>query len=169
MLSAYIFLSYRFLQAGMLPSKTSFTYLLTGLTLQFIFSSFIVSHRFAIDSDSHNLSISISGLVKTKLGLKPYTEGNAHQLYELSKKLPQGSEVIVPNQYVTYFQNVYPGSWNYDRKTAMLLGRPLLYVYEKNLIGKVDYYKFPKNGYRVIPNHQLLILADSKWYNQRYK
>ncbi|MEO6687399.1 MAG: hypothetical protein ABIN24_15610, partial [Dyadobacter sp.] len=168
-LSAYIFLSYRFLLAGRIPSGSSPTYLFTGLTLQFILSSFVVAHHFAIDSDSRNLGINALGFVKSKLGLNPYPEGTAHQLYQLARKLPEGSEVIVPNQYISYFQNVYPGSWNYDEKTAKLLGRPLLYVYEKDKIGKVNYYKFPRKGYRVIPNDQLLILADSTWYDQRYK
>ncbi|GLU52954.1 hypothetical protein [Dyadobacter frigoris] len=169
LLSSYIYLSYRFTQAGMVASVHARSRILTGLILQFILSSFIVSHRFKIDSDSRSLGIAAADFIKTKLGLNPYTSGIAHELYELAKKLPEGSEVIVPNQYISYFQNIYPGSWNYDEKTAKLLGRPLLYVYEKNLIGKVSYYKFPREGYLVIPNDQLLILADSKWYNQRFK
>ncbi|MBE9463540.1 hypothetical protein ACFP1I_11470 [Dyadobacter subterraneus] len=169
MLSAYVFISYRFSQAGIMPAAFSVTYIYTGLVFQLILSSFIVSHRFVIDSDSRSLGISASKFINTRFGLNPYPDGNAHQLHELAKKLPEGSDVMVPNQYISYFQNVYPGSWNYEEKPPMLLRRPLLYVYEKSLIGKVSYYKFPQKGYRVIPNHQLLILADSKWYNQRYK
>ncbi|WP_159477353.1 hypothetical protein [Dyadobacter sp. 3J3] len=169
MLSAYIFLSYRFSLAGIIPFGFSAIYLFTGLTLQFIIGSFIVSHRFTIDSDSHNVSVSLSGFIKSGLGLKPYPDGTSHQLYELAKMLPEGSDVMVPNQYISYFENVYPGSWNYEEKLPMILRKPILYVYEQNKIGKVKYYKFPNKGYRVISNDQLLILADSAWYNQRYK
>lgn len=169
MLSAYIFLSYRFSQAGMIPASSTLTYLFTGLALQFILGSFIVSHNFTINSDSHDLGVSVSGFIKSKFGLKPYPDGTAHQLYGLAQELPEGSDVMVPNQYISYFERVYPGSWNYEEKPPMLLRRPLLYVYEKSKIGKVSYYKFPVTGYSVIPNHQLLILADTKWYNQRYK
>ena len=169
LLSCYIFLSYRFTRAGVVASVHSMSLILTGLTLQFIFSSFLVSHRFSIDSDYRSAGISFSGFLKTKMGLTPYPSGTVHTLYELAKKLPEGADVIVPNQYIAYFQNVYPGSWNFEEKTEMLLGRPLLYVYEKNKIGKANYYRFPRKGYRVIPNHQLLILADSIWYNQHFK
>lgn len=169
MLSAYIFLSYRFTQAGLAPSGYSVTYLFTGLTLQFILSSFIVSHNFTISSDSHDLGISALSFTKSKLGLKPYPVGTANQLYELAEKLPEGSDVMVPIQYISYFESVYPGSWNFEEKPPNMLGRPMVYVYEKNKIGKVSYYKFPRAGYSVVPNDELLILAETKWYNQRYK
>ncbi|MCF0059188.1 hypothetical protein [Dyadobacter sp. CY356] len=169
LLSSYIFLSYRFARAGIIPSVHSLSLILTGLTLQFIFGSFIVSHHFSIDSDYRSVGIAANGFIKTGLGLMPYPAGTAHELYTLAKKLPEGSDVMVPNQYISYFQNVYPGSWNFEEKTERLLRRPLLYVYEKNKIGKVSYYRFPRKGYNVIPNQQLLILADSKWYNQHFK
>jgi hypothetical protein len=47
-----------------------------------------------------------------------------------------------------------------------ILMRPLLYIYDKKLIKTNKNYIFPKGGYKTIPNSQLLILADSVWYNQ---
>jgi hypothetical protein len=169
LLSAFIFLCVRLTQAGKLAGPQVVSWILTGGILQFLFSPFLVAHHFAIDTDSHEVSINAAYMIKTRLGLYPYPEGIPRQLHTLSKQLPEGSDVIVPNRYLSYFENVYPGSWNYDGGALRVLRKPLLYVYEKKLIGKVAYYRFPKTGYTVIPNHELLILADSTWYSLHFK
>ena len=169
LLSAYVFLSYRLTQAGLLPGQSVISWILTGCLLQFIFSPFLVAHHFTFDADSHQVSMNASNMLKTHFGLHPYPDGVARQLYTLARKLPEGSDVVVPNKYLSYFENVYPASWNYDDGSVRVLRKPVLYVYEKNLIGKVPYYKFPKKGYKIIPNQQLLILADSTWYSLHFK
>ncbi|MNY60738.1 hypothetical protein D3C86_1973310 [compost metagenome] len=84
--------------------------------------------------------------------------------------MPVGSEVIVPFQYLRYFERVYPSFWPLDgQNPAYILRKPLMLIYDKNLIRHGVYPKFPGKGYTAIPNEHLFILADSSWYNQTFK
>jgi hypothetical protein len=170
MLSAFVFLSYRLAQSGAVPDQKASTWIFTGCVLQFLFSPFLVAHFFTIESRPSILSDNISYLIKTRLGLNPYPEGTPRQLYQLAKELPAGSEVIVPFKYTRYFENVYPSYWVDDTQPpSHILGKPLLYVYEKELVNKGSYHEFPGKDYITIPNEHLLILAESSWYNLQFK
>jgi hypothetical protein len=170
MLSAFVFLSYRLTQSGAVPDQKAVTWIMTGCLLQFLFSPFLVAHHFTFESKPGILSANISYMIETTFGLNPYPHGIPRQLYGLAKKMPAGSEVIVPFKYTRYFENVYPSFWGRDgQRPFHILGKPLLYVYEKELVNNGGYREFPGSGYKVIPNKDLLILADSSWYNMQFK
>ncbi len=169
LLSAFVFLIYRLTQLERLPDCNANTWLLSGVLLQFVFSPFLVAHFFSVDSKPRNLLASATYLVNTKLGLNPYPDGTANQLHNLAQKLPEGSEVIVPYKFMSYFQNVYPSPWNFDDDPFYIFGKPLLYIYQKELIDKEVYLKFPGNDFKTIPNEHLLILAEPNWYKQNFK
>ncbi|SKB78867.1 hypothetical protein [Dyadobacter psychrophilus] len=170
MLSAFVYLSYRVAQAGFTPGQNAINWILTGCLLQFIFGTFLVAHHFTFDTKPSAIAKSASYMIKTGLGFDPYPEGDARQLHGLAKEMPVGSEVIVPFQYLRYFERVYPSFWPQDgRLPAHILGRPLMYVYEKELVQNGAYHVFPAKGYKTIPNEHLLILADSSWYNLKFK
>ena len=170
MLSAFVFLGYRLSHSGVVPNQNAPTWILTGCLFQFLLSPFLVAHHFTIETRPSLLGADVSYLIKTKFGLDPYPDGDARQLYALAEKMPAGAEVVVPFHYTRYFENVYPSFWKADgRPPAHLIGKPLLYVYEKDLVNKKVYTDFPGKGYSIIPNKHLLILADSGWYNSTFK
>ena len=84
--------------------------------------------------------------------------------------MPVGSEVVVLFNLARCFENVYLSSWNQDGRLPLnILGKPLLYVYEKELVHNRVYRDFPGNDYKIIPNDHFLILADSSWYNLQFQ
>lgn len=170
LLSAFIFLSYRLTLSGIVPDHRATSWILTGCLVQFLLSPFLVAHFFTLGSRPSVLSAHISYLAQTRFGLYPYPDGIPRQLYQLAKKLPTGSEVIVPFRHMRYFENVYPGFWEEDGlRPKHILGKPLLYVYDKELVDKGAYHTFPGKDYVTLPNEHLLILADSSWYNLNFK
>ena len=143
---------------------------LAGCVLQFVMAPFLVAHHFTFETKPARLSANVSYMIKTRLGLDPYPDGTANELHELARKLPPGSEVIVPFQHIRYFENVYPSFWDYGGKYPLhVLGKPLLYVYERDLVKSGFYRTFPGSDYRIIPNEHLLILADPGWYKLHFK
>ncbi|MEO6286566.1 MAG: hypothetical protein ABIN80_04695 [Dyadobacter sp.] len=170
MLSAFIFFSYRLTQSGTMPSQTAIPWILTGGLLQFLLAPFLVAHYFTFEARPSVLSANVSYMVKTRLGLDPYPEGIARQLYMLARRMPYGSEVIVPFHYTRFFENIYPAYWEEDgRRPAHILGQPLLYMYEKDLVKNGHYHDFPGKDYTMVPNEHLLILVESNWYQSNLK
>nr|WP_295932933.1 hypothetical protein [uncultured Dyadobacter sp.] len=170
MFSSFIYLSYRGAQAGLMSGREAFSWILTGCVLQFILATFLVAHHFTLETEPARLSKNASYMIKSRFGLDPYPDGLARELYGYANAMPVGAEVVVPFQYVRYFEKVYPSFWPLDGQSpAYILGKPLMLVYEKGLIQKGVYPKFPDNGYTTIPNEHLFILADSSWYNQTFK
>ena len=170
MFSSFIFLSYRLTSHGAVPNQKAVTWILAGCLLQFLFSPFLVAHHFTFESKPSILSANISYMLKTRLGLDPYPDGISRELYALAKKMPAGSEVVVPFKYTRYFENVYPSFWNANGRPPLnILEKPLLYVYEKELVNNGVYHNFPGKNYKIIPNENFLILADSSWYNTQFK
>lgn len=170
MLSAFIFMSYRFARSGVLPNQNATAWILSGCLLQFLLGSFLVAHFFTFDSRPSVISTNVSYMIRTRLGSAPYLEGDAKQLYELAKKMPAGSEVIVPFPYTRYFENVYPSYWEDDGGRPLhIFGKPLVYVYEKDLVAEKHYRQFPGKDYIIVPNDHLLILAEPNWYNSQLK
>nr|WP_295926490.1 hypothetical protein [uncultured Dyadobacter sp.] len=174
MFSSFIYLSYRMAQAGFMPSlgpdRDAVSWTLTGCVLQFILATFLVAHHFTFETEPSTLSKNVSYMIKSRFGLAPYPDGVARELHRFAKALPAGSEVIVPFLYFRYFESVYPSFWPLDGQfPPYILGKPLMYIYEKDLIQTGAYPKLPGKGYTTIPNEHLLILADSSWYNQTFK
>jgi hypothetical protein len=170
MFSAFIFMSYRFAQSGKIPYQKTTSWILSGGLLQFILGPFLVAHFFNFESRPSIQTANVSYLVKTNFGLDPYPDGTPKQLHGLAKKLPEGSEVIVPFHYIRLFENVYPGYWEANgRRPVHILGKPMLYIYEKDLVKNGHYREFPGKDYTIVPNDHLLILAESKWYHSQFK
>ncbi|WP_143016923.1 hypothetical protein [Dyadobacter soli] len=170
MFSAFIYLSYRGAQAGFMPGREASGWILTGCVLQFILATFLVAHHFTFETKPSTLSKNVSYMIQSRFGFDPYPDGLARQLHGFAKAMPAGSEVVVPFHYLRYFERVYPSFWPSDGQLpAYILGKPMMLVYEKNLIGSGVYPKIPGNGYTAIPNEHLFILADSSWYNQTFK
>lgn len=164
-LGCYLFLTIRMLEAKQTPPPYQMEWVLWGGILQFLFHPMLVSNNdeyagFMLDANKH-----VSFISQSKLGLNPYPKGTYHQLHELSQKLPLGAELVCESSYLNIFQKFYPCVW--DLRRAPFLKRPLLYIYDKKKIGKTKDYFFPKSGYTIVPNNNLLILADSTWYSQR--
>jgi hypothetical protein len=122
-----------------------------------------VTNASSIHGQMFNIKKNFIFIHDNHLGIKPYSDTLSKSLYQLSQRLPAGSEVVCPSEFVSVFQNVYTNEWSDDLRILM---RPLLYIYDKKLIKTNKNYIFPKGGYKTIPNSQLLILADSVWYNQ---
>lgn len=170
MFGAFLFLSHRFTLSGMLRGQNAMSWTLAGCVLQFVMAPFLVAHHFTFESRPARLSANVSYMMKTRLGLDPYPDGIANELHDLAGKLPPGSEVIVPFQHIRYFENAYPSFWDYGGKYPLhVLGKPLLYVYERDLVKSGFYRTFPGSDYRIIPNEHLLILADPGWYKLHFK
>ncbi|MCF0050448.1 hypothetical protein LXM25_10290 [Dyadobacter sp. LJ53] len=170
MFSAFIYLSYRVAQAGFTPGQNAISWVLAGCVLQFILGTFLVAHHFSFETKPSTLSRNASYMIKSRFGFDPYPDGVARQLHGLAKAMPVGSEVIVPFQYLRYFERVYPSFWPENGQLpAHILGKPLMYIYIKGLVQNGAYHAFPDKGYTAIPNEHLLILADSSWYNQTFK
>ena len=151
MFSAFIFLSYRLTRSGAVAHQNAVTWILAGCLLQFLSSPFLVAHHFTFESKPSILSANMSYMLKTRLGLDPYPDGISSQLYGLAKKMPAGSEVVVPFNYTRYFENVYPSFWNTGARPPLnILGKPLLYVYEKELVNSRVYRTFPGKDYKII-------------------
>lgn len=170
MLSAFIYLSCRLAQAGVMPGQNALAWILSGGVVQFVLGSFLVAHHFNFDTKPSTIRDNVAYMINTRLGFNPYPDGVARQLYGLAKEMPVGSEVIVPFQYLRYFERVYPSFWPQDGQLpAHILGKPLIYIYEKELVKNGAYRQFPAKGYATIPNEHLLILADSSWYKLKFK
>lgn len=170
MLSAFIYLSYRVAQAGFTPGRDAIGWILSGCVLQFILGTFLVAHHFTFETKPSALSRNVSYLIKSRLGLDPYPDGVQRELYRFAQAMPVGSEVIVPFQYMRYFENVYPSFWPVDGQLPPhILGKPLMHILEKNTNQHGFKHKFSAKGYTTIPNEHLFILADSSWYNQTFK
>ena len=170
MFSAFVYLSYRVARAGFTPGQNAISWVLTGCVLQFILGTFLVAHHFTFETKPSTLSQNVSYMRKTRLGLQPYPDGMGHDLYQLAKAMPVGSEVITPFQYLRYFERVYPSFWPANGQLpSHILGKPLLFIYEKELVRNGFYHAFPDKGYITIPNEHLLILADSSWYNGTFQ
>jgi hypothetical protein len=169
LMSSYVFLCCHFFSAN--PDKALYqkSWFLFGLALQILAAPILVAHNFDIVPDRQSLADTGSYLSKSCFGLKPYPEGIPHVLNKLAKKLPDGSEVVAPEQYITYFQNVYASAWPLEGQKLHLLSKPIIYIYEKQYIKQYGLYTFPEKSYVTIPHHQLLILADSLWYNRNFK
>ncbi|WP_169409447.1 hypothetical protein [Dyadobacter beijingensis] len=170
MFSGFIYWSYRVAQAGFMPGRAAFSWVLTGCVLQFILATFLVAHHFTLETEPGTLSHNVSYMIKSRFGLDPYPDGLPRELHGYARAMPARSEVIVPFQYFRYFEGVYPSFWPLDgRYPAYMLGKPLMLVYEKNLLQNGVYPSLPGKGYTAIPHQHLLILADSSWYNQTFK
>lgn len=163
MMSCYIFLSIRLSEANFKPHPHQREWLLWGGLFQFFVSPMAVTNASSIHGQMFNIKKNFIFIHDNHLGIKPYSDTLSKSLYQLSQRLPAGSEVVCPSEYVSVFQNVYTNEWSDDLRILM---RPLLYIYDKKLIKTNKNYIFPKGGYKTIPNSQLLILADSVWYNQ---
>ncbi|MCF2489340.1 DUF2079 domain-containing protein [Dyadobacter sp. CY347] len=170
MFSAFLFLSCRFAQAGILRDRNAVSWTLAGCLLQFVFAPFLVAHHFNFEFKPARLAANVSYMLQTHFGLNPYPDGTAKELHQLAEKLPGGSEVIVPFQHLRYFENVYPSFWENNGAFPLhVLGKPVLYIYEKDLVKRGAYRTFPGSDYQTVPNKQLLILADPGWYKQNFK
>ena len=168
MMSCYVFLSYRIAESGKDEPPRHREWIFAGVILQAIFGPILVSNAKSTESAHEAFYHKINYLMTSRLGLFPYRETLSRTLHDLSKKLPEGSEVVVPADYLTYFQNVYPYNWDLGG-SPKLLGRPLIFIYEKEKISKANNYVFPKTGYTTIQNDKLLIRIDSLWYSQNFR
>ena len=170
--SSYVFFSVRMAEAKVTPPAAHREWALWGGIVQFIFHPILVSNNDVYYGDMSDITKNARFITEYKIGTKPYPTGSMHLLYELSQKLPAGAELMCVPQYMNIFQRVYPTMWHrgdWHKEKLSMLGRPLLYIYEKQKIGKTKDYFFPKQGYILISNDELLILADAAWYNQHYK
>lgn len=166
MMSCYVFLSIRSSEYGLKPHSNQREWLLWGGLFQFFISPMAVANATSIHGQMFSIKKNFLFIHDSRLGTKPYAQSPVQSLYELTYKLPAGSEVVCPSEYVSIFQNVYANEWSDDLR---ILKRPHLYIYDKKDLKTNKKYKFPKGGYKAIPHSQFLILADSVWYNQHYK
>lgn len=169
LLGTFVFLSYRMMQQGIAPERTALNWVLAGGLVQFLLAPFLVAHHFNFDVKPSRLNSHVSYLLKTGLGLHPYPEGLPRQLDELARQLPAGSDVVVPAQYMRYFQNVYPSPWTFEGRPYHVFRKPVLFIYQKGQVGAGVYQEFPGKGYLVVPHESLLILADSNRYKPHLK
>ncbi|MFN8346802.1 MAG: hypothetical protein U0X91_17510 [Spirosomataceae bacterium] len=169
---SYVFFSVKLTKAKVSPPATQREWALWGGILQFVFHPILVSNNDLYYGDMSDITKNARFITEYKLGTQPYPTGSLHLLHELAEKLPPGAELMCVPQYMNVFQRVYPTMWHrgdWHKEKLSMLGRPLLYIYEKQKIGKAKDYFFPKQGYRSISNNELLILADTAWYNRHYK
>ena len=165
MMSCYIFLSIRLTEGHFKPHFNQREWLLWGGLFQFFISPLAVANASSIHGQMFSIKKNFLFIHDNRLGTHPYADSSSRHLYELAQKLPAGSEVVCPSEYVNIFQNVYTNEWSDDLR---ILKRPLLYIYDKKQLTTNKKYIFPKKGYKTAPNSKLLILADSVWYNQVY-
>jgi hypothetical protein len=168
MMSCYVFGVVRWTEAGFKPAASQQEWTLFWGISQFVFSLLLVSNNQAQLLTINDAQKNLQFISTYKMGIRPYTGGTLKQLYELSKRLPTGAEVICEKEYLSIFQRVYATSWSWQNRHPFL-GRPLLYIYDKQKLQSHTGYIFPKTGYIPIPNDAVLILADTIWYNQHYK
>ncbi len=166
--ACYVFGVVRWVEAGLKPPSTQQEVTVFWGASQFIFSLLLVSNDQFQLQNINDPKKHVEFISKYKLGFQPYPEQPSKKLYELAQKLPKGAEVLCEKEYLSIFQRVYATSWTW-KKHPPFLKQPLLYIYNKKDLGKNTDYIFPKIGYTTIPNNDLLILADSQWYNQHYK
>ncbi len=167
-MACYVFGVVRWTEAGFKPAATQQEGNVLWGASQFVLSVLLVSNNLPMLQSINDPQKNMAFVTQYKLGFRPYPNGSAKKLYELSQKLPVGAEVFCEKEYLSIFQRVYATSWTW-RKPPPMLNRPHLYIYYKKQLGINTRYIFPKSGYITIPNEELLILADATWYKQHYK